>query len=58
MDNSAVLTAKEEYYRFYSLAPGKPCLSHPVRLWLFLKQFRCEFVPLFHGVQGRFAAQS
>jgi hypothetical protein len=23
---------------------------------LFLKQFRFDFVPLFHGLQGRFAA--
>jgi hypothetical protein len=30
--------------------------SRPV-VWLFFEQFWFEFVPVFHGLQGRFAAQ-
>jgi len=26
-------------------------------VWLFLEQLRFEFVPVFHGLQGRLAAQ-
>jgi hypothetical protein len=33
-----------------------PVTSRPV-VWLFFEQFWFEFVPVFHGLQGRFAAQ-
>lgn len=37
-----------------------PDLSVTSRMvvWLFLEQFRLEFVPVFHSLQGRLAAQS
>ena len=38
---------------------GLLCLGVTSRkvVWLFPKQLRLEFVPVFHGLQGRLAAQ-
>jgi hypothetical protein len=32
-------------------------VTSPKVVWLFLEQIWSEFVPVFHGLQGRFAAQ-
>ena len=32
------------------------CVTSREVVWLFLEQLRFEFVPGFHGLQGRFAA--
>jgi hypothetical protein len=37
---------------------GKGHLIWPLVLGVFLKQLRFEFVPVFHGLQWRFAVQN